>query len=348
MRGLFLVFALLTKLCQAQTVDDVKKQVTNATSFVVPSSPALELLPDKPDEVTHISTSQDVSTNILPLITNGTNLQQGLALDGRPFIYFGSMNLDKYRKSAFAQIKWRTVLSAATAGIPNSKDTWLSFGMKVPLIDKGDPRASKELVSKIEAAYARALGERPPPFPPHPDSIRARSKYASDKCQSLREEFIKSHWNALKIEIGGAYMFKAIDSKLDALYGNRMGVWVASGIPLGQNGQLLVNWKYSSVKADSVNQESSRSVLGAKVRFFSKSRKVGVSGEYTYISSGYSSSPDLNNSWPHYALLLELPMPKHDSYIGLVLGFDGQRKDGNDKPKIEFRYAVYTNRILKP
>lgn len=330
---------------EAFSQDDLKTLYYNSASFVVPSSPAFELLPEKPSEVTHLVTGHDLSANLLPIIIGNSTLQQGVAFDGRPLIFL-SGTLKDYQSSPLRRIAGRTILSFGTAPVASTEDMFVSAGIRIPLIDRGDPRCNEEYSNSIETAYAKALLEVQPPLQMDEEFLKARAKYASSKIEPLRTDFANKSWNAFRLDVGGALMYRAIESKFDNLEKNRYGLWAASSIPLSLHMQLLLSGKTSWIDTESDDQESNRTVIGSKLRLFDKNYKVGFSAELAYVWSTYSSMEDSNDSWLHYAAILELPIPKLNSYLGIALGFDGE-SDRDTDPTVEFRYAIYTDRLVK-
>ena len=73
--------------------------------FGVPSSPAFELLPDKPSEVTHLLTPRDFQSKAMAWQENG-KLLVGVAVDTRPFVASAG-DLTSYARSWRRRVAFR-------------------------------------------------------------------------------------------------------------------------------------------------------------------------------------------------------------------------------------------------
>ena len=241
----------------------------NAIDFGVPSTPAFELLPDRPGEVVHILTARDFQSNIA-MIFDGNQVRPAFAFDARPFVGMGGTLVD-YNESFGRRLAWRTVMSIGSAAAPDrTEDALLSVGFRVPLIDHGDPRASMTHINGLESAYIDAMDTQPR-FDESLGAYTRRLAEASVRADSIRNDFHNMKWNALKLDVGFAGMFRLRDRRLDKenFFNDRAGFWLASGLPLlGTAGQLMMSAKLSWSRADSAAAESSRQVVGARARIF--------------------------------------------------------------------------------
>lgn len=327
----------------AQESDRIAALIS-AISYGVPKSPAFELLPERASEVTNIVTPHDASTNITNIF-DGRRLRTGVAFDGRPFS-FSVGSLQEYRANPLKQILWRTVLSFGTA--PASNDVFCSAGLRLPLIDLGDSRANKKYVDRLEEAYANALAKLDRPrFDAPPEAFLQRSLQASKMTEPVRDSLAQAAWNALKVDAGVAFMLRAQSGDIlpDSLGMNRWGIWVATGLPLWKIGQLTVCGKTSWISTDSSQQETDRRLLGARARFFI-TKSIAASIEGAKIWSIYQNRPELDESWNHFAALIELQVPVVGGWLGIVYGGDTSRREKPDA-KLSFNYAVSMNRLIK-
>ncbi|MFI5264758.1 MAG: hypothetical protein ACHQM6_09610, partial [Candidatus Kapaibacterium sp.] len=175
--------------------------ILQSTSYGVPSSPAFELLPDNVSQVVHLVTPHDVQANLLSLYDNG-HLRTGAAFDARPFAGF-ARSLASYQKDPLEQVAWRTVASLGTApASDNAADALLALGLRIPILDFGDPRSDAAYITKIENTYNMYLRNHPPMENESPADADARHQGASDTCNAVRTEFINNSWNAVKLEAG--------------------------------------------------------------------------------------------------------------------------------------------------
>lgn len=339
MNRLLVALAMLiphVALCQDQVQD-----VTNNSYFGVPSSPAFELLPDKPSEVTHILTPKDITT-FVPLTLDGNSVKTNVGVDVRPFSFiFMNSSLKDYQEKGCKRVLWRTVLSGGTSSVKDSKDSYLAFGLRFPIIDKGDPRANvkynEDLISKMH--------DLPPPETlagANIDSLASRLKQSLDP---IRKKFIETNWNARRLDlgIGNMWLLSSSSIKRDSIDQNRFGVWAAYSDKLGKRTQFILSVKNAWIVTNSDESENSRSSVGGRLRFFSKYAAFSV--EYAKIFSGYKEE-SLNENWDHFAALVEIPVPKLKGVIGLAYGGDSSRREDSDA-KFEFKYSIYADQILK-
>lgn len=322
-------------------------ELVNSIGYGVPTSPAFELLPEKPNEVTHLVSPKDVSSNVSNFL-NGTKLRTGFAFDIRPFAYsVGS--LGQYYNNPFKQVLWRSVLSVGTSPAEKgSNDAFLSAGLRIPIIDRGDPRASEKYITQLTDTYAKAvedLGQ--PPFDMTLEELQRRSEEASKPLEPIRKEFLESTWNALKVDAGLALMWRAksSDIKPDSLMRDRIGGWVAAALPISKKGQLVLSGKSSWIVTNKKEQETSRYVTGARIRFY-LTEWLSASIEGARIWSRYEEQVALNEEWTHFAGLVELKMPIIGGWLGVAYGGDTPRRE-NMNSKFGLTYAVYADRIIK-
>jgi hypothetical protein len=348
-----LAFHLIPFLAFSQEVSEV----INNSYFGVPSSPAFEFLPDKASEVTHVLTGKDIGASI-PTVFDGNSLKPGFAIDMRPGSYaVGS--LEQYRQNRFKRVLWRLVLSLGSSGIEDSKDTYLAVGLRVPIIDLGDARIYSNYLDDLETATINALEDQPS-WPDDPKKLIDEMEFKTTQAQKeIRDKFIEDHWNAMRVEIGLANMFRLKNSKLksDSINQDRIGLWVAGNFPLGNKASIIISGKNSwinttgnsestTISKDSL--ETSRSSLGARLRFFFSFSKVvfALSGEYAFINSAYENMNSLNENWHHLGLLLEIPVLKLNSFIGIAYGGDTGRREDVDS-KFEVKYSIYADKLIK-
>jgi hypothetical protein len=63
-------------------------------------------------------------------------------------------------------VLYRTVFSVGTASeSTKNSDVFVGFGLRIPIIDKGDPRADKKYIKDLEYAYIKAADEVTHPVP---------------------------------------------------------------------------------------------------------------------------------------------------------------------------------------
>ena len=322
-------------------------RLISAVEYGVPESPAFELLPDRPSEVVHVVTPKDFKSAFSSW-HDGSKLRVGAALDARPLVRQGG-TLDQYQRSWWRQAAFRSVLSAGSAmAVEGSSDVVVAAGLRIPLIDRGDPRADAALVERLAQAYVRALEALgPPPFDATLETFIARSAQASAALDTIREDYRKTHWNALKLEIGVAGSVQASSGRLarDSIQLGRVGVWGAVAVPMLRTGQVTVAgktvWPHSEVPTD----ESNRSTVGGRLRLF-PTEQLSLSAEYSRVWSNHDAVAP-NERWNHFALAAEWYVPELKGWLGFAYGGDTDRPAGRTD-QLSLNYAIYRQRLLEP
>lgn len=332
----------------AQEADDAKDQLQEmiqSGSYGVPSSPAFELLPGKPSEVVHTGTPHDVSSNLLGLL-DGTRLRSGAAFDIRPAAPLAGSLANYQNGEWWSQAAWRTVLAVGTASASDiDGDVLLSAGVRIPLIDEGDPRADKNYTNMLQKKFVDALNVQPDIDDPDA-TINKMTQEATKNLDPIREKWVRDHWNAFRLNIGFAGMLRAKSGELkaDSLSGESLGAWAATSFGLGNWSEVTASLKYTATATDDTAKETGRFAIGGRARFFIGGG-FAFSGEGAYLKSMYSNNSALDASWTHLALVAELKIPYIGGWLGL--GYGGDVGDGGDsKGKFSLRYAIYRDPLI--
>ena len=326
---------------------DIEKAI-NDINFGVPSSPAFELLPEKPSEVVHILSGRDIQTN-LGTVFDGKQILGGAAFDVRPFVWF-CRSLTSYNKSPLERVAWRSVFSIGTAVDPqNNEDVLISAGLRVPIIDNSDPRMNLIHLRKLDEAYQDYFNNsEQPPFDETPAEYKKRlEENVSGITDSIRKDWEADTWNAFKLEAGIAWMIRARGRsiKTDSLASDRLGFWLATAIPLADVGQLALSAKATWANTDDVFTEAARYSAGAGVRFFITTWLAGTLEGAQVWSKHEEGFSDLDDDWLHFALITEFKVPILNGWLGLTYGGDAGREANSDN-KFAFTYTYYMNRLM--
>jgi hypothetical protein len=333
------------------TREEVSKLLT-AVSYGVPTSPAFALIGADPEEVVHISRPSDLQGTVTNWF-NGARFGSGVALDWRPFGAAGS--LSQYRANAGRRTLWRSVVAIGTADASDeNSDVLIGAGVRIPLLDRGDPRLDRRYEAELDSVHLQALRACPPKFDASTQTFAVKDCLALEQLPNrvaeLQESFALANWNRPRLDAGLAYSLRAQSAHVsfDSLASDRAGFWLAGGMPLGARAQLTVSGKASWADVDSVTQESSRYVAGARSRWFPRST-VGISLEGARIWTDFSDNSK-DDEWTHLALgaeisLSALPLLKN-SWLTLAYGGD-VGKEGEASPSLSIRYAIHQNRLIK-
>jgi hypothetical protein len=347
-RDLIMLISLFI-LSQANAQDSTAiKKILGEVTYGVPSSPAFELLPNKPSEVTHLSSASDITAHISNFISAG-KLQTGAAFDIRPFAYsVGS--LTEYQQQSLKRVLWRSVFSLGTASEnQTSSDVYIGAGLRIPIIDNGDIRADPRYTTLLEAYQLQSLGKYPQPefgeTSAHYMSRVAQLKDLTD-MKKLRDSLIQNNWNAFRLDVGIGGSERAASGfiKSDSLFKDRAGLWLAFGVPITRKGQLTVSGNTAWINAKADTAENNRSIIGARARFFITDG-LALSGEYARIYARHGLSIYSEN-WNHLAIVAEFKIPYLGGWGGLAYGGDSSHRTDSGA-KFTFNYAFYTDRMIK-
>lgn len=344
-------YLLSTKNSLAQDSTKVKS-LLNTVGYDVPSSPAFELLPNKPSEVTHLSTGKDIVTSVNNFIDNG-KLKAGAAFDIRPGAYFAG-NLHAYQSSMVSRLLFSSVFSVGTASeSTKNSDVYIGAGLRIPLVDLGDPRRSREFIAAVDTAFIRAERRHHPMHINETDNEKKLRFAQIDKeanLDSIYKRFTADHWNALRWDIGLGVSDRAASGYLrsDSLFKDRAGIWTAVGLPININhqpiGQITISGNTAWASPQQDTSENNRSLIGARAKFFI-ANGFALSGEYARIWSRHANH-SYNEDWGHLAVVAEISVPKIGGYFGLGYGGDSSHRTDSGN-KFSFSYAFYTDRMIK-
>ena len=342
---------IILAITKTNAQDSTKiKKLLNDLNYGVPSSPAFELLPNKPSEVIHLSSISDLTGHINNFISNG-KLQTGEAFDIRPFAYqIGS--LTEYQHNPIKRILWRTVFSIGTSATTDNKsDIFVGVGLRIPIIDNGDLRANLHFTDLIESHQLVSLNQYPQPTNEernNPALYRKRISKLRDikSMKDIRDSLLSKTWNAQRLEVGIGNSERAASGffRSDSIFKDRIGIWIAYGIPIGSKGQVTLSGSNTWISAKSDTSENKRIVLGSRARYFF-SNSFALSGEYAYIKSNHELT-NLSENWGHLAIVAEIKIPALGGWVGLGYGGDSSHRT-NTGANFMFNYAIYTSRQIK-
>ena len=272
----------------------------------------------------------------------------GIAFDARPFVARAG-DLTQYASNYGRRLAFRTVLSAGTAtAVKGSEDILVAAGLRIPLVDFGDPRADTLYQDTLSAGYRAAIAKQgAPPFDASPDLLEARAKVASKALELRREAYARRTWNALKLDLGLAASGRALSGRtdVDSARSERAGIWSAFSVPLGGVAQLTLAGKSVWARTDSITDESLRAVAGARLIALTGPR-FSASAEVASVWARYQRDAALNERWTHLGVLAEWAVPELGGWLGVSYGGDSARRESPNE-RFAIHYALYRDRILK-
>jgi hypothetical protein len=209
--------------------------VETADKFATPESPAFTFLNSAPATVTRPNTPRDFVAALANGIDETGHVRQGISLEVTPgYLIPGlGVGLDTYQKSSFKRILSNTQLSIATvrtAGDTASTD--LGLGLRLTLLDRGDPMA--------DTSYTKAMGDAmltncPPPTPTAPPALDC----LGDQVDQLRSQYLKAHWNSTRFTMAFATGLRFDQSEVSRTSGLGWNGWAALTAPVGTAGQMI-------------------------------------------------------------------------------------------------------------
>jgi hypothetical protein len=314
--------------------------------FGVPGSPAFELLPSQPTEVPTVVTPADFQTNLRSWVQDG-KLKAGAAFDSRPFVSSVG-DLDSYR--GWRAALFRTVMSAGSAtSLQGERDVLLAAGVRVPLVDRGDPREDTAYQARLARAYDGALVRQgPPPFTATAADLQRRSVKASAALDTVRSNFAAAHWNALKVDLGVAASGVVAGGKLtlDSAQSRRGGLWASFSGPLPRQGgfaQWTVSGKALWAQADSAASEREHYSAGGRIKAFASDR-FDLQAEAAQVWTSHADA-SLNDRWTHLGIVAEWFVPELRGWLAAGYGGDRGRKGGK-AGGLTLNYAFYRQRVV--
>jgi hypothetical protein len=302
---------------QTQSVDCVALATAacdlNATEVEIapPDSPAFTVLGLNPTNISRPTTVSAIVADALNAFDDNGHFQSGTAINTAPFLVFAakSYSLGEYGESSlkayFVRLLSRSSLSFATVKGTSTPDTSirLASGLRVGLIDLGDPRASfHKCVGEINTGAINPSN----PNAPLSDTVLSAIK----ACRAA-----KPAWNATSLTIAGAPAWISTDGSTSNLKRNGGGAWVSFAYGIKDKAQIIANARREtgqSVVPASTSQTSS-STSSAPAFVLQDSTIAGGSvkfgrGDFNGIVSGLYIGKRTNgiaDSYPEFGFGLE-------------------------------------------
>jgi hypothetical protein len=320
----------------------------------VPESPAFTVLGVTPETVTRPTTPREFATSLLNGVDQKGNFQTGIALDFVPFLtFFGDQtSLFSYKHNRLERFLARTQLSFATTKGTTTEDkaARLALGLRLTLLDKGDPR----LDGKLNECYTDALNDPrldaddlvTPPGPENPDDkalrLANREKILAEVVKPCNDTARKRNWNGTGWIVGAAPSWISETGETKNFHWNGAGLWTSfaygfEGVSaLKDNSQLILHARYrtNEIVPDTANAGQFLSqdshFFGGRLRMAPGSAAKSIfSLEGSYIRSRLNKG--LYDNSTRFSLGLEQRIAD-GIWFSLALGGQGGRADGANKP----------------
>ena len=166
--------------------------------------------------------------------------------------------------------------------------------------------------------------------------------------EEIRRGFSRSHWNALRVELGAAGSVTSREgARPDSARPNQAGGWLAISGPWWKNcrvGQLSVAGKSIGSRASADSDETGRFLTGIRLRgFWSESFSLSVEAAHSW--SRHSRASPRDEEWNHYAAVIEWYVPQLGGWLAVAYGGDTAHH-GQQQDQVSLRYALSRKAIL--
>lgn len=327
--------------------DDSMMQVN--ADLAVPDSPAFTVLGVTPENVSHPTTPKEFATSLLNGVDQRGNFQTGLALDFVPFLtFFGKQtSLNEYKEQRISRFLARTQVSfATTKGVTEEdKSTRLALGLRMTLLDKGDPRLDDALEECYDSADddPRFSTEAYVILPGDSEELKAekrlkRGNLLAELTKPCDDRARKRNWNATGWIVGVAPSWISKTGETNNFEWNGGGFWstFAYGFEtvdaLKNNSQLLFHVRYRD--SELVPDADDPTLFFSEDSFYLGGRLRIAPGEEAKsifsLEGNYIRSRKENGPWDNsrrFSLGLEQRIAEN-IWFALSVGGQGGRTDG--------------------
>lgn len=233
-------------------------QITKATEFAIPTSPAFDLLNVNPSQVTRASNIRDFKVD---WSFRSWRLKPNLALQAQPIweICYNRADLSKYRKATGVGRLLSTLDISAGTVEDDDQSRRASLSAKLNLYRQKDPLLDKKLFLEIDTVYRKVqierlealfalqnqlknkknkeqkalIAQKIDSLENHYDKLAAEHKI---KTQEIAQQFIKDHWNASHIDLAYGKVFRYKNDTLSRLKSTGVAdaIWLNASVGIGK------------------------------------------------------------------------------------------------------------------
>lgn len=269
---IILLLIMITTGLKSQDIDSVTLSKLKL-NFVVPDMPAFKTLDRDPSDLLSPSTVKALAVSLSSFNDKGKFIiPKAFALEISPALLINSSKEGLNKLSKYADNR---VMNSLRISVGSSTDTLLSkstrnlaLGLRISLIDKGDPTTDKDFQKIIaqklreirkSERYEKSKKEFAKLKDLDPEKIDLDSlinanlsgfnKYFQDQediqkpfeeqIKDEKEKYRKKHWNDDKLDIAVAIMSSSPDSVLKNVRFHQINFWGFYAIKAGQTGQFI-------------------------------------------------------------------------------------------------------------
>jgi hypothetical protein len=217
---------------------------SGSVNYAIPDSPAFAFLGTSPTKVERPGSARDLAITVLSGLGSEGRTQQGFALDVRPWFLIPGLSIPPERYERFwyfvaanAQLSVGTVAGASDT--TTQGDTDFAVGLRLTLVDRGDPMLSAEYRRKLGSILDGCA-------PKQPGTTSEGQDLACMHAQvnALRKKWLDQHWNASRVGLGLASGWRAPGSIVEDSRFKGLGAWLVAGTGLGNWAQLIALGRY--------------------------------------------------------------------------------------------------------
>lgn len=218
----------------AQSQKDAAK---GSVSYAVPDAPALTLLGASSAKISQPGNARDFAAQLVNAFDEVGRVRQGIAIDLRP-AYVAPVTLQQYQ-NFWSRLWYNAGLSIGTVQTPGQTgSTDIALGLRLTLIDKGDRMLDPNYVTMLQTV----INECKPALPGQPKAVTMAC--LKEHSKKAREDWLKDHWNDLRLSVAAATGWRAPGSVLKSSESSGWSTWMSGAVPAGRWGQLVGQARY--------------------------------------------------------------------------------------------------------
>jgi len=262
-------------------------------SGAVPESPAFTFLGVSPARIERPGAARDFALALLNGVDAAGRAQQGFALEVSPWYLVPgyAIGLDAYQRSWFKYMVANAQHSLGTArAAGDSGSTDLATGLRLTLLDRGDPMRSRAFTKALGDTVLRACAPETPGVAVEPACV---GKVAAAQFTA----WTAGHWNARRLSFAVATGLRFVGSATGNSRYRGIRFWLAGANPIGRSGQAVAQVAYTQQPAEGGDSRFSRVSYGVRILAGSPSFNVFAEllGDSRFATS--DGTNDKSGSW---------------------------------------------------
>ena len=286
-------------------------------SYAVPDMPAAAFLGTTPATITRPATARDFLLGLASGVDEHGQARQGFALEASPSAIvpgFG-VSLDAYRAPGFNPrylLANLLVSLGAARAAGDTAPTTLAYGIRLTLLDRGDPMRDPAFLEALGDSIARCRPRTPIPGIPRADRPTAldpltrdllaerhdRAVHCMDShTRKLARRYARAHWNASSVSIayaGGERLSRGSFARRRHA-GDR--AWATGALRVGAVAQMLLYADWTHDRGDAAPHAFTAFTYGTRVNVGSELANGFVELLGQARSSAGSGVPSTATAW---------------------------------------------------